>query len=165
MSAGSKAGDASGWSVKYGDFITMYISALALRVRRGRISTAITCLIATSPDRPRRARRISGACSARTSTRRSSAPARSLRRDTILMIAGPSVKTGPVGTMLSGSRPRFEAEWSPVYIDDGGFAPSSGDTGSMGAPASRRCAASASASPWRPRSLAVPMGRGGSARA
>ena len=42
----------------------------------------------------------------------------------------------------------------------GGFAPSSGSTGSMGAPASRRCAAGASASPWRPRPPAAPMARG-----
>ena len=35
----------------------------------------------------------------------------------------------------------------------------------MGAPASRRCAAAASASGWRPRPRAVPMARGGSASA
>ena len=44
-----------------------------------------------------------------------------------------------------------------------GFAPSPGRTGSVGALASRRCAAAGSARPWRPRPLAAPMARGGSA--
>ena len=47
----------------------------------------------------------------------------------------------------------------------GGCAPSPGRTGGMGAPASRLCAAAASARPWRPRPRAVPMALGGSASA